>query len=75
MSLPIHVKDKRTYIKGLSLDCPFDCTLDTCPLNPLRDLPHPQLISTIDDLPEETIDYIITHHQSCLEKRLADGES
>ena len=75
MTLPIHKKDKRTYVKGLGLDCPFCHTLETCPMNPLRDLPPQQLVHTIDNLPEETIDSIIAHHQICLENRLLDGES
>ena len=67
-------KDKRTFVKGLSLDCPFCEALESCPLNAIRKLPVSQIIELIDKMPDEQIEQIIHYHQECSRKRTERGD-
>lgn len=62
--------DKRIWIKGLTLECPFGKALDDCPLNALRHLPMVQMNMTINNLSDEQVDSIVSIHKECYHLRL-----
>jgi hypothetical protein len=62
--------DKRTWIKGLTIECPLGQALDDCPLNALRHLPVAQMNHTINALSDIKVDSIMAIHKHCYHDRL-----
>ncbi len=68
MKLDTHYN--KTWIRGLSLQCPLGCADGDCPLNTLRHLPSAQMNQTINELPRTTIDAILQIHHECCRNRI-----
>ncbi|MDZ8119273.1 hypothetical protein [Pontiella agarivorans] len=64
--------NKRIWIKGLTLECPFSNAPDDCPLNALRHLPAEQMNQTINNLSDDHVDNIVKIHQQCYSDRTRD---
>lgn len=59
------VRDKRIWIKGLTLECPLGIPDRDCPLNALRPLPVTQMNKTINSLTDEQVESIFKIHRQC----------
>jgi len=63
------LRDKKTWVKGILVDCPLGDPLEDCPANEIRNLPLPQLVSIVNGLSDKQLDAIILHHETCLAQR------
>ncbi len=68
------LRDKRTWVKGILVDCPLGTPLEHCPANKIRDLPLPELVGVVNGLSDGQIDAIIAHHEDCLKQRETQSE-
>jgi hypothetical protein len=68
------LRDKRTWVKGILVDCPAGTPLESCPANHIRSLPVSELVSIVNGLAEKKLDAIIEHHEKCLKQREANVE-
>ena len=65
------IENKRIWIKGLTMECPYGTPVHDCPLNPLRSLPIPEANRIINNLTAQQIaDYLETH-RTCYNHRAA----
>ncbi len=65
----IQLEDKIIWLQGLLVECPMGAAEPDCPLQKLRDLPLAERMSLPMNMPIETIDKLIVHHQACLKRR------
>jgi len=63
--------NKKTWVQGLMVECPFGKALATCPAKDLRVLPIEERFKLVRQMEESQIDEIITHHRQCLKEREA----
>lgn len=63
------LRDKRTWAKGILVDCPLGAPLETCPANKIRGLPLPELVHVVNSLSSDQLDAIISHHAKCINTR------
>jgi hypothetical protein len=63
------LRDKRTWVKGILVDCPVGDPLDTCPANKIRNLPLPTVVNIVNEMSDEQLDAIILHHENCQKQR------
>lgn len=68
--LSLGLLDKRVWVKGLLVECPLGCPLETCPANGVRSLPLPQLLEVAHSMSEELLDSIIKCHLDCQHRRV-----
>ena len=68
------LRDKRTWAKGILVDCPLGNPLDICPASKIRSLPLRELVNLFNGLTEAQLDAIITHHENCLKQRETESE-
>jgi len=68
------LRDKRTWVKGILVDCPLGTPLDDCPANEIRNLPVHELVKIVNGLSNEQLDAIIAHHENCLKQRETESE-
>jgi hypothetical protein len=69
MKPQLDLEDKKAWVQGLLVDCPFRKSLDTCPAKDLRLLPIKTRFRLVREMAEEQINQIIAHHQDCLSRR------
>ena len=62
-------QQKKDWVRGLLISCPFGKPLDDCPLEKFRKIPISERIKLVDSMEEKQIDQIIVHHQKCLRQR------
>ena len=60
---------KRTWVKGLTIDCPMGTATDDCPARDLRTLPIAKRLITVDAMTPEQVEEVIVFHKECLKKR------
>ena len=65
----LSMEHKRTWVKGLLIDCPMGTALDDCPARDLRTLPIARRLITVDTMTPEQVEEVIVHHKQCLRKR------
>jgi len=65
------IEEKKVWIKGLLVKCPFDIPLSSCPISEIRELPPRRRINYVNDLPEDELDIMLDHHREC--QRLRRG--
>jgi len=63
------LEQKRAWVVGLVIDCPFGRAFDTCPAKEVRKLPIPDRIDIVKGMDENQFDQIIDHHRECLRQR------
>jgi hypothetical protein len=68
------LRDKRTWVKGILVDCPAGTPVEDCPARAMRSLTLPQLVSIVNGMSEKKLDAIMAHHQNCLREREAASE-
>jgi hypothetical protein len=68
------LRDKKTWVKGILVDCPLGTPLDSCPANKIRTLPVHELTKIVNGLPNDQLDAIIEHHENCLKQRDSGSE-
>ncbi len=61
--------EKISIVFGLLIECPLDEPLDTCPALDLRKLPTDEKFKIVNNMSEEQLDDILTHHKKCLRER------
>ena len=62
-------KLKKTWVKGLLIDCPVGKPLEDCPAKDIRGLPTKERSRIVDDMTEEAVDEILDHHRRCVQER------
>ena len=62
----------RTWLKGLTLECPFGKALENCPIEELRIIPFVKCVDIINDLDEKRVCDLIEHHKECSSKKAGD---
>jgi hypothetical protein len=60
------IKQKKIWIKGLVLDCPYDVPLADCALMDIRKEPIKTRFIKVNAMTYKQLDEIITHHRQCL---------
>ncbi len=68
------LRDKRTWVKGILVDCPLGTPLETCPANNIRSLPLTELVRIVNGFSDEQLDSVLTHHEACLKQRETASE-
>lgn len=63
------IEQKRTWVKGLLIQCPMGAAMDDCPMRDLRSLPIARQLITVDTMKPEQVEEVIVHHKQCLKKR------
>ena len=63
------LENKKAWVQGLMVDCPFGKPLNTCPAKDLRVLPLNDRFALVKQMDENQINEIILHHERCLEER------
>ena len=63
------LRDKRTWVKGILLDCPLDKPMPDCPGNILRGLSLAEFVRVVNNMSERKLDAIITYHETCMSER------
>ncbi len=63
--------NNRTWAIGLIVHCPFDESLDNCPLSDIRKLPVSERLKIVRKMSDEEINKAIGYHKNCYEKRNA----
>lgn len=61
--------DKISSVFGLLIQCPMDDPLDNCPAKDLRELSTEEKFKIANNMSEEQLDDIISHHKQCLRER------
>ena len=62
-------KNKKDWVWGLMIHCPFGKALKTCPAKDIRVLPLEERLKVVNQMEESQIDEIIAHHKQCLKER------
>jgi hypothetical protein len=62
-------KETLLLVKKLTVKCPWEEPLPSCPLNALREMPLPEKLIAVDKMSAEELDNIASHHEICLQKR------
>jgi hypothetical protein len=70
--ITFNAMQNRTWLKGLTLECPFGNALANCPMEELRNIPFVECVKKINDLDGERVGNLIEHHIKCLSKRAGD---
>lgn len=63
------LENKKAWVQGLMVDCPFGKALDTCPAKDLRVLPINERFAIVMQMEENQINEVILHHKRYLEER------
>jgi len=67
-----HSRDLLTWAKILiSGGCPLEEALATCPLNDIMKLTVEERIAWVEQIQVEDMEKIVSHHQNCIEQRIA----
>lgn len=62
-------QQKKDWVRGLLISCPFGKPLYNCPLGKFRTIPVSERLKLVDSMEEKQIDQIIIYHQKCLRQR------
>ena len=65
----LSIEYKRTWVKGLLIDCPMGAATDDCPAFDLRAQPIKKRMTAVDSMTDEQVEEVIVHHKQCLKKR------
>jgi len=69
MKIEQTLKEKKIWVQGLLIKCPFGEALKTCPAYELRKLPLMERLAEFKKMDESQLDDIIAHHRRCLYER------
>ena len=69
------LRDKRIWVKGILVACPWGTPLESCPAGEIRNLPVHELVKIANGLSNEQLDAIIAHHENCTKQRETKSES
>ncbi len=69
MEKELKFEEKKAWVVGLLVDCPFGRALDDCPLNEIRSLPFSERLDWVQQMDETQLDSIIEQHKECLLER------
>ena len=62
-------EQRKAWVTCLSIDCPLENALDSCPVNAIRKMSVSDRVNSMHDISDEQIDKIMSHHQNCLRQR------
>ncbi len=65
----LSIEHKRTWVKGLMIDCPMGEATDDCPARDLRTMPIEKRLIVVDSMTPQQIEEVIVFHKQCLKKR------
>jgi hypothetical protein len=60
------ITQKKIWVKGLLVDCPYDAPLADCILKDLRNEPMEARLIKVNAMTHRQLDGIISHHKQCL---------
>jgi hypothetical protein len=60
------ITQKKIWVKGLLVDCPYNAPLEDCALNDLRNEPMKTRLMKVNAMTHKQLDGIISHHKQCL---------
>jgi len=63
------IEHKRTWVKGLLIDCPMGTAADDCPARDLRTMPIEKRLIVVDTMTSQQVEEVIVFHKQCLQKR------
>jgi len=65
----LSIEHKRTWVKGLMIDCPMGTATDDCPARDLRTMPIEKRLIVVDTMTPQQIEEVIVYHKQCLKER------
>jgi len=65
----LSIEHKRTWVKGLLIDCPMGTAADDCPARDLRTMPIEKRLIVVDTMTSQQVEEVIVFHKQCLQKR------
>ena len=63
------IEEKKIWVRGLLVACPFGNPLDDCPAKELRKIPLKERLNLVKEMTEDQITQVISHHRVCLSRR------
>jgi hypothetical protein len=63
------ITQKKIWVKGLVIDCPYDVPLADCALKDIRKEPMNTRFIKVNAMSHKQLDEIIAHHRQCLSIR------
>ncbi|MDP6543028.1 MAG: hypothetical protein QGH60_03500 [Phycisphaerae bacterium] len=67
----LSIEHKRTWVKGLLIECPMGTAADNCPARDLRTMPIPKRLIAVDSMTDEQVEEVVVFHKQCLKRREA----
>ena len=67
-----YYQNKRAWVKGLVMGCPFDDELPDCPLQSLRKQTPAERFNLVNDMTDDDLIHIVSYHKECLAQREAE---
>jgi len=65
----LSIEHKRTWVKGLLLECPMGAATDDCPARDFRSMPIEKRLIVVDTMTPQQVEEVIVYHKQCLKKR------
>ena len=62
---------KKIWARGLLVKCPFDTSLEDCPLREVRKLSVEERMAKVEKMSDEELHAVLLHHWDCQVKRAA----
>lgn len=67
-----YYRDNRAWVKGLAMGCPFGDPRPDCPLEAMRKLSPAERLNRVNDMTDDELAVIVSHHKECLSQREAE---
>jgi len=67
--MPNDIAEKRAWILGLTVDCPFSSPLSDCVINQFRVVPLAEAHKLLQELPASELEHIYQYHKECFAER------
>ena len=62
-------EEKKAWLVGLLIDCPFGKVLDDCPVEAIRSVSVFDSFESVRGMGRAKIEEVLVHHQKCLDTR------
>jgi len=67
--MPNDIAEKRAWILGLAVDCPFSSPLSDCIISQFRVVPLAEAHKLLQELPASELEQIFQRHKNCFAER------
>ena len=61
----------KVWARGLLVKCPFDISLEDCPLREVRELPMEERMAKVEEMSDTELHAVLLYHWDCQVKRAA----